>query len=179
MHPSDDRELLRRFAAGDRGAFSVFYRRHRGRLFAFLVAQTGRPEDADEVLQLLFVTFFKRLDSFLAADNPEAYLFQCARHHCMDYLSRRQRSAESQILDHDVDRRFWNATSPPTDEDGESFQACLRSLPADQREVIAMRFARGLTFREIAAELKLSQKTVEARYQYGLEKLRRRMLNET
>jgi RNA polymerase sigma-70 factor (ECF subfamily) len=62
-------------------------------------------------------------------------------------------------------------TSPP-DLPDEALTRALTTLPAAQREVIALKIDGGLTFAEIAAVIGTSANTAASRYRYALEKLR-------
>ena len=53
--PSGDRDLLRRFRAGDRDEFTALYRTHRACVFRFARLMTGDPVKAAEVTQDVFV----------------------------------------------------------------------------------------------------------------------------
>lgn len=63
------------------------------------------------------------------------------------------------------------ADSPPRLPDDE-LAAAVAALPAEQREVIALKIDGGLTFAEIAAVMHTSLNTAASRYRYALEKLR-------
>jgi RNA polymerase sigma-70 factor (ECF subfamily) len=55
---------------------------------------------------------------------------------------------------------------------GERLERALAALPAEQREVIALKIDGQLTFAQIAGVLGLSANTAASRYRYALEKLR-------
>jgi len=54
-------------------------------------------------------------------------------------------------------------------------ERALRELPAEQREVLALKIDGGLTFARISAVLGVSPNTAASRYRYALEKLRERL----
>ena len=49
MHDADDETLMQAYRDGDAAAFDVLYRRHRQRLFHFLVRKTGSREPGEEL----------------------------------------------------------------------------------------------------------------------------------
>lgn len=57
-------------------------------------------------------------------------------------------------------------------EEAERLTGALAELPAEQREVVTLRLNGGLRFKEIARLQETSAPTVQARYRYGIEKLR-------
>ena len=60
-------------------------------------------------------------------------------------------------------------------EETQRLAAALAKLPTEQREVVTLRLHGGLKFKEIARLQETSVPTVQARYRYGIEKLRERM----
>jgi len=58
-------------------------------------------------------------------------------------------------------------------EVSESVRRILKSLPAEQSEVVTLKHWEDLTFAEIAEVLGISQNTVASRYRYAMEKLQR------
>ena len=58
------------------------------------------------------------------------------------------------------------------------FHGILSQLPAEQREVIALRFGEELKFREIAKVLGCSQSTVKSRYRLAMKRLRKEMMED-
>ena len=64
--------------------------------------------------------------------------------------------------------------STPVSKHDDAFELenALRSLPPEQREIIALKIEGGLTFGEIATLLSISPNTAASRYRYALEKLR-------
>jgi RNA polymerase sigma-70 factor (ECF subfamily) len=61
----------------------------------------------------------------------------------------------------------------PADSLADDLPNALKALPADQREVIALKLDGGLTFAQVAEILNVSPNTAASRYRYALEKLRR------
>jgi RNA polymerase sigma-70 factor (ECF subfamily) len=57
-------------------------------------------------------------------------------------------------------------------EQTQQLTAALAQLPVEQREVVTLRLNAGLKFKEIARLQETSVPTVQARYRYGIEKLR-------
>ena len=55
---------------------------------------------------------------------------------------------------------------------GQRLQRALLALPAEQREVVALKIDGGLTFAQIAQVMDVSINTAASRYRYALEKLR-------
>src|SRR5204862_107460 len=99
-------------------------------------------------------------------DNARAYLFAALRHAAAKL---RARGRATRPLDVDV---AVVEPRPPDLDRAVRLERALAELPADQREVIALKVDGGLTFAEVAACLGVSPNTAASRYRYALEKLR-------
>ncbi len=121
--------------------------------------------EAEDVLQETFVSLLKMER---APDNPVHYAVRGFRNKALNYkrgfLRRMTRELESK-------RWFEHAPCEPTHE--RAAMQCLQKLPPDQREVIVLKIWHEHTFEEIAELLQLSPNTVAGRYRYGMEKMRK------
>jgi RNA polymerase sigma-70 factor (ECF subfamily) len=154
----------------DPAACELLWDRYAGDLLALLQAVLCSRQDAEDVLQAVFVKMVRKRRHLAAARCLDAYVHQIARNEATSFLRqrRRQRPLES-------DARPWLLAAEPDDgsrEVAEALQAALTRLPPGQREIVVLKTYQDKTFREIAEMLELSLNTVASRYRYGIEKLR-------
>ena len=164
--------LSEALAAGDREAFAALYDRLAHRLFATARTMLASTAEAEDVVHDLFLELVRIRQRLPGIADLDGYLFTMLRH----AVSRR-------LLRHALGRRGLERlgreraeaggfeTSPP-DLPDEALARALMTLPATQREVIALKIDGGLTFAEIAAVIGTSANTAASRYRYALEKLR-------
>jgi RNA polymerase sigma-70 factor (ECF subfamily) len=158
-------------AAGDEGAFAALYDQYATRLYRAAVGMLGRREDAEDVVQEVFTAVFQSSHKLAEVQNLTAYLFTALRRAAGRLAARRvrqPRSGEAAIAD-------IASKADPEDRsslDGERLQNALLALPAEQREVIALKIDGGLTFAETAQVIGISANTAASRYRYALERLR-------
>ena len=101
--------------------------------------------------------------------DPRSYLLKATRNAAYGILrARRRRERLAQ------DPALQIAAAPETRpaRDGGDIMAAFAALPPEQREVLALKIAGGLTFKEIARLVGRSQNMVSSRYRYGIERLR-------
>jgi RNA polymerase sigma-70 factor (ECF subfamily) len=163
-------ELLRRLGAGQEEAFAELYDRFGRRLFRAAHGMLGSHEDAEDVVQEVFVSLYRSRLSLTAVRDLETYLFACLRHAAGRHANRsgkrrRAASAASQANSVAADG------AEPNNMSGD-LKAALASLPPAQRQVIALKIDAGLTFAQIGDVLNISPNTAASRYRYALEKLR-------
>lgn len=130
--------------------------------------------DAEDIVQTAFVRFWRKNPDA----QPEHYplLYAAVRSAALDLIRSEGRRAHRENEYHDSEYRtefaFFDSTLEQREE-VEAVESALRSLPSEQREVVALRIWGELTFAEIATALDASINTVASRYRYGLEALRK------
>jgi RNA polymerase sigma-70 factor, ECF subfamily len=154
--------LLAGLAAGRDEAFAALYAREGAALYRVAVALLGSSADAEDAVQDVFVGLAQSRGSLAGVEDLRAYLFTALRHAAAKTATRRRRPEPLPDA----------VAAPEPREPAEDLGRALAALPADRREVIALKFDGGLTFREIAAVLGVSPNTAASRYRYALAELR-------
>ena len=170
-------DLLRRIAAQDRQALAEFYDQLAGLLFATAVRILGDSQEAEEVIQDVFVQIWAKAaayDESLA--TPGHWALSIARNRSIDRLRARQRRAK---LLEELTAESDFATLPPesgfgglTGEEVAAIRSAVGGLPTEQRQAIEMAFFAGMSHPEIAERLEEPLGTVKARIRRGMMKLR-------
>jgi RNA polymerase sigma-70 factor (ECF subfamily) len=159
-------------AAGDERAFAALYDRFGQRLFRTALAVLGRREDAEDTVQEVFAAVWQARQGLTGSQDLTAYMFTALRRAAARYAARRARGPT--LSETAIDEAVSPSASPDdcSATYGERLERALAALPAEQREVIALKIDGQLTFAQIAGVLGLSANTAASRYRYALEKLR-------
>jgi RNA polymerase sigma-70 factor (ECF subfamily) len=162
-----DAVLLGRIAQGDLEAFQAFYTRYAGRILTY-ARQLSRGRDlAEDVVQEVFVTVWRRAASFRPErGDPAGWLYTITRNKLVDHWRKLGEPADLDELD---ERRL--AEGGPGDLRLTMRQALSR-VPSDQRRAIEMAYFGGLTYEETAKRLDLPVGTLKSRIRSGLKSLR-------
>jgi RNA polymerase sigma-70 factor, ECF subfamily len=183
-----DEELLVRFQRDDRIAFALLVRRHKVRLYNFVLRYLRDVSAAEEVVQDTFVRVAQGAADFRHAARFSTWLYTIARNLCVDHTRRRalrrhasldepERAPDGEALDRlDLGERTADVQanverSAVSGEIRERVLAALHKLPDDQREVFLMREVSSLPFKEIADIVGAPENTVKSRMRYALEHL--------
>ena len=161
-----DRELIDRVNAGDVEAFDALYRRHRDWVYRLAWRFTARHQDALDVVQETFVYLLKRFPGFELTASMTTFLYPVVKHLALNLRRRQSTTIGSEELLHQVPDTRANETSRA------ELAAALSGLPAEQREVVLMRFLDGFSLDEIAAVLAIPVGTVKSRLHNALRSLR-------
>ena len=172
-----DQHLLTAYQAGDLNAFETLYARHAKALLAYAIGMLGDRNDAEEVLQQVFIAFVARCPKLPANTNVKAYLFASARNRVVNVHRGRSR-ADNFAREYEVFARLRDNPEPhvgaalEAEDARRSLNGALARLPDEQREVVLLHTQGGLTFSEIASALDLPGGTVATRYRAAISKLR-------
>jgi RNA polymerase sigma-70 factor, ECF subfamily len=162
--------LARSLAEGRPEAISAIYDRFGLTLFRLACSMVGSPADAEDAVQEVFVGLVRGRARLGQIANLRAFLFTALRRAALRLAEQRQKERATPAA------AFLElaAPSPRTMavERAEQLERALRTLPVEQRELIALKIDGELTFAEIAEVLGISPNTAASRYRYALEKLR-------
>jgi RNA polymerase sigma-70 factor (ECF subfamily) len=87
---SADLELAGRIRTGDGLAFEELYQQHAGRLYNLAYRMAGTANDAEDLLQDIFLLAYRKLGSFRGESSLGTWLYRLAMNHCLDVLRSRQ-----------------------------------------------------------------------------------------
>lgn len=158
-HEKDsDADLVVQTRAGSKTAFNGLVRRHYRTAFTVALAICGSRADAEDVCQEAFIKSLERIDSCRTPERFGAWLSEIVRNRALNHLEHaRVRRAES--LD-DVEVGQETAT-PATDlkrrELGRKLEDAIIKLNAREREVVLLHDLDGMSHREIAGIMGLSE----------------------
>jgi RNA polymerase sigma-70 factor (ECF subfamily) len=171
-----DRDLLRRFRAGDRDAFTAIYRTHQVCVFRFARLMTGDPMKAAEVTQDVFVWLIHHPDAF----DPErgelsGFLVGVARKFLKRRFSEERRwvPLETDVAAPPVES---NAESDGDGHDAEALRQAIAVLPVRYREVVALCSLEGKSYENAAAILDCAVGTVRSRLHRARALLARKLV---
>jgi RNA polymerase sigma-70 factor (ECF subfamily) len=152
--------------------FGAVYRRTLPRVYAYVASLLRDRSAAEEVTAQVYERAYRKRRSFRPRRGTvDAWLFGIARNAALDELRRRGRRADLEAEPEDLG-------SPSADEHvdatlrREAVRAALRSLEPRDRELVALKFAAGLTNVEIARVLRVSESNAGTRLHRVLMKLR-------
>jgi len=171
-----DQELLERLRKGDATAFDAIFRTWYGPLVGTAERMLRDRAVAEELVQDVMLELWRRRESLAADGSAQAYLFQATRNRVLNHLRhlKIEQRSEPEI-------RGDSSSSPHADAEvtqeelSVAVQDAVRSLPDRCREVFELSRVHGLKYAEIAAQLGISVKTVEAQMGKALRTLRERL----
>ena len=158
----EERALVARGNRGDGAALETLYREYRQWVLALARRFTGNADDALDVLQDTFISFFGRFPGFKLTSSLRSYLYPIIKHHAIGMARRRRRLVAGVEVE--------LGTCLP-EETGGDFARLLAVLSAEHRDVALLRFGSDFKLEEIAAALDIPVGTVKSRLHNALKAL--------
>jgi RNA polymerase sigma-70 factor (ECF subfamily) len=160
-----DEEALDRLVAdakrGDAEAFGRIFDAYAGPIYRFIASRVGRPSDAEDLTQLVFVKALEALPRYEARGVPfGGWLFRLARNAIIDQVRTRREHLSLVVA---ATRQSEDASPEMVAslrDDIERVAAALQELTDDQREVIELRFFAGLSVAEAAEAMGRQEGTI-------------------
>jgi RNA polymerase sigma-70 factor (ECF subfamily) len=161
------------------GAVTRVYRTYANSLFRFFVASVGDRHTAEDLTGTVFASAIESLPGFRGEINKlGGWLFRIARHDLYDYRRKQARSRIEPLDDNLNEAAAMDGADDPEDLAIERLEsgrvvAAMRQLSPDQREVLVLRMAAGLTAPEVAEILGKTVGAVKSLQFRGLASLAR------
>jgi RNA polymerase sigma factor (sigma-70 family) len=162
MKLQGDEKLIAMARSGNPGAFEAIVERYQGRLLGFCRQMLGSTEDAEDVLQEVFVNAYKAMLADEREINLRPWLYRIARNRCLNYLRKPKADAqESMDMVPEVDA----ASTAEKVHNREEFRQILsdvNKLPETQRAALLLREMDALSYEEIAAAMDTTVPSVKS-----------------
>lgn len=170
-----DVQLLHAIAGGDEAALARLYDAYRVILFALLVRILNSREEAEDVLQEVFLQVWQRARDFdEKRGRPFTWLVTLTRSRAIDRL--RQLGSRQRLATGAAEQQTDTVSDALSDTiksgQNEMVRRALAEIPEDQRNTLMLAYFDGLTQSEIALKLGAPLGTVKTRMRGGMIKLR-------
>lgn len=150
-----------RAAKRDRSAFAFLYRRYVDQIYRYIYSRVGRKADAEDLTARVFTEALEGLDGYREQGEFSAWLFTIAHRRVVDHYRRKR---PTQPLNEALDR-IGNAPNPLAQvvrsERLEHLAKLVKALDEEKRELLRLRFAGELTYREIGEIVGRSEAAVK------------------
>lgn len=188
MTALSDQLLLGKYCRGDRAAFDALFQRYAARVHATAYRLTGDWEDAEDVLQDVFVRLAHGARAVRSGAALATWIYRVTVNCAMDCLRRRRRDCsldenERQtgrvIAVESLRRKREQEQRGERDSLLSQVEALIPRLPERQAQVLVLRAFQGLTHRQIAMILDCSEVNCRSLYSLACRKLRELVSAET
>ena len=157
-----DAKLIAMTRNGNPGAFETIVDRYQGRLLGFCRQMLGSTEDAEDVLQEVFVNAYKAMLRDEREINLRPWLYRIARNRCLNHLRKPTADAQESM---DMVPAVEASSTAEKVHNREEFRQLLvdvKKLPETQRSALLLREMDALSYEEIAAAMDTTVPSVKS-----------------
>jgi RNA polymerase sigma factor (sigma-70 family) len=157
-----DARLIAMARSGNTGAFETIVDRYQGRLLAFCRQMLKSTEDAEDVLQEVFVNAYRAMLADEREINLRPWLYRIARNRCLNHLRKPTADAQESM---DMVPMVEAASTAEKVSNREEFRQLLEDvgkLPETQRTALLLREMDAMSYEEIAAAMEASVPSVKS-----------------
>jgi len=178
---AEDPQLVARCLGGEESAWEELLGAHNRKIYNLCYRFTGRPVEAEDLTQEVFIKVFQTLTTYDAAQGAfSTWLNRVARNHLVDHYRRTHKDR----LTSSIEDETGGLEDKPSAEEHpiarvesrerhEILQAALNRLSPDMREAVVLRDFQDLDYDEIAEVLGVPEGTVKSRINRGRLELAR------
>jgi len=180
-----DLDLIEEFRAGESKSFEELLSRYSNKVFSLASRLTRNTEDAEEVLQDVFVTVHRKIAGFEGKSSFSSWLYRVTVNAAFMKLRKCKQDLSVSLEDVAQQAHAVSALRSPEaafvdsqsirNQVMEALEAAIRKLPDDYRPVFILRDVDGLTSREVSRILDLTVPAVKSRLHRSRLMLRRRL----
>lgn len=177
-HTYNDAQVVEKIKAHDQAAFEYVFKRFYQELCNFSLTYLKVEAAAEEVVQETFIHIWERRQKFSLQSSLKAYLYVAVKNRSLNYL----KSQATQVSKKSHSTSADDAVHIPTEATIEKamhnaelqnvLEQAVQSLPQRCQEIFTLARIQGLSYQQVADQLNLSKKTVEAQMGIAFKKLR-------
>ncbi|MEP6583659.1 MAG: RNA polymerase sigma factor [Ginsengibacter sp.] len=178
---ADDQELLLSFKdpATKEQAFTSIIKKYQERLYWHIRRMVINHDDANDVLQNVFIKVWKGLENFREDSQLYTWLYRIATNECLTFIA--QQKKRNAVSLSDVENGLSNQLKSDTGFDANKLewklQLGIQQLPEKQRIVFTLRYYDEMPYEEMSKVLDTSEGALKASYHHAAKKIEEFILN--
>jgi len=182
----EDNVLIERFSGGCEGSFEELMKRYEAKVYNLAMRLTRNVEDAEEVLQDVFITVYRKIEGFQGKAKFSSWLYRITVNAA--FMKLRKRRQDQSIPMEEILPQIQNKASEQVGTFGlrcdslamnnevkVALEGAIGKLPDDYRAVFILRDVDGLSNKEVGQILELSIPAVKSRLHRSRLMLRKRL----
>lgn len=183
-----EKELIKRFKAGDENAFQKIFNLYRNSVFSICYRFTRDRHESEDLCQDIFLKIYKSLYNFHAKSKLSTWIYRIAVNQSLNHLRNKKKTGRTITIHSDnqdaIEKKFLNYTLSPEQPDidleekqkGEIVWNAVQALPKNQRTAIILQKYEGFSCKEIAKILDCTLLSVQSRLYRGKKNLYKKLL---
>ncbi len=178
---TDDKELLFQFKneATRESAFTSIIKKYQERLYWHIRRMVVDHENANDVLQNMFIKVWKSLDNFREDSQLYTWLYRIATNESLTFIQKQKKHTSLSLSDDES--TLSNKIKADEHFDASKLewklQLAIQSLPDKQKTVFSLRYYDEMPYEEMSRVLETSEGALKASYHHAVKKIEDYILN--
>jgi RNA polymerase sigma-70 factor (ECF subfamily) len=181
MEHRNDKELLAEFrnpSTKEKG-YTAIIKKYQEKLYWHIRRMVVEHEDANDVLQNMFIKVWKGLDNFREDSQLYTWLYRIANNESLTFIDQKKKKSTTSFSD--VENGLSNQLKADRDFDGNKIewklQLAIQQLPDKQKSVFMLRYYEEMPYEEMSRVLETSEGALKASYHHAVKKIENYLLN--
>ena len=165
-----EKELIKKLKEGDSFAFEVLFYKYRNKVKGFAFKMVPTQLDPEEIVQEVFVRLWLKKEMIDPERDFQAFLFSIAKHLILDHLKsavNRKLYFTGEYFQQDLMSEDTAEGILPEDAE-DQLRHLIEQIPERRREIFCLSRFEGLSYRQIAERLNISENTVDSQIRNAL-----------
>lgn len=177
----NDEDLCKRIKSGEKDAYQILFEKYAPRIYNFSLTYLKNRDDAEELVQNVFLKIWEKRNSLDATQNLKSFIFKIAVNTIYDFIRRKniEHAYEDYARLNFKPNENYTWHSVIFEEMKNNLDKLVLQLPEQQQKIFQLSKLEGLTNKEISQKLKLSKRTVENHLYRALTFLKKHFKNES
>ena len=173
-----DKEILEMYRGGRQSqAFDEIVKAYSERLYWHVRSLVCSHEDADDLMQEIFIKVWQALPSFRGDSQLFTWLWRIATNESLNFLGKQKSRAalSSESLTETLERKVEDDPYFNGNEAQRLLSKAIQRLPQKQKAVFCMRYYQEMSYEEISDVLGTSVGALKASYHFAYEKIKKEL----
>jgi RNA polymerase sigma-70 factor (ECF subfamily) len=177
MTEEETPQLLKQIAESDDSkAFSVFFEQYHSKLLRIAHMFVSSPQMAEDIVSDVLVKLLKNRKETFNKENFMGYLYQCIKNQSLDHIKKNRKEPLLDINYNDADYFIIESSNPCSQLVYKEFEQlisdCIETMPPKRKLVFRLVKDDGLSYKEVANLLDISDRTVEVHLRIAIAYLK-------
>lgn len=169
-----EKELAQKLKAGDSFAFEVIFYKYRDKVKGYACRMVPSQLDPEEIVQEAFVRLWQKRDTINPGKDIQAFLFAIAKNLVLDHLKsavNRRIYFTGEYFQKDLLSEDQPEAISPAEAE-KTLHTLIARIPERRREIFCLSRFEGMSYKQIANKLRISENTVDSQIRHALDFLR-------
>lgn len=175
MFEKTDEQLIHKALQGSKKAWLNLLKRYEQPIYNYGIRMTGNRDDAQDLMQEVFVSVFRNLSNYRGEGSFKGWLFKIAHYRCIEFYRKKRPTQGLEDVPEIESEQMCPESSLSEGQGNRQLVDAMQHLPLAQKAVVELKFFGQFTFEEIADQLGISTNTAKSRLYTGLAKLKTMM----